>query len=272
VPELPEVETIRLGLCTATDTHPSILGMVFRDAAILWYRSLAYPVEEKFHERIRGQSIMNIRRRGKYFIFSLSEDFLLVHLKMSGDLYLQPVNMVPSAHSRVIFNFEGDWRLVFDDPRKFGRIWLVDDPQTIIGALGPEPLDPDFNAADLYRRLHSSNRMLKPLLMDQTFLAGLGNIYTDEALHLGRLHPMKKSSSITQEETTRLWEAIRAILMEGIRRNGASIDWVYRGGNFQNFFRVYGRADQACPECGTPILRMVVSQRGTYICPFCQVL
>jgi formamidopyrimidine-DNA glycosylase len=272
VPELPEVETIRLNLIKRTDEHPSIIGMKFRDAEILWNRSLAYPTEQEFRARIPGQSIHKISRRGKYFIFSLSEDSLLIHLRMSGDLKLEPVNMAQSSHSRVVFNFLGDWRLVFDDPRKFGRIWLVQDPQMVVRDLGPEPLDPDFSADDLFKRLQSSNRMLKPLLLDQTFLAGLGNIYTDEALHLARIHPLKKSGTLTLGEATRLWEAIRVILIEGIRRNGASIDWVYRGGNFQNFFRVYGRNDQACPECGTLIHRMVVSQRSTYYCPFCQVL
>jgi formamidopyrimidine-DNA glycosylase len=111
---------------------------------------------------------------------------------------------------------------------------------------------------------------LKPLLLDQTFLAGPGNIYTDEALHMARLHPLAASDSVKRKQTERLWEAIRAVLNEGIRRNGASIDWVYRGGEFQNYFRVYDREGKPCPACGTKIQRLVVGQRGTHVCPKCQ--
>ena len=118
--------------------------------------------------------------------------------------------------------------------------------------------------------LHRRSRQLKPLLMDQRFIAGLGNIYTDEALHLAKLHPLAVSDQLTREESARLLAAIREVLGEGIRRNGASIDWVYRGGDFQNYFSVYGRAGSPCPNCGTPIERLVVGQRGTHICPNCQ--
>jgi formamidopyrimidine-DNA glycosylase len=106
--------------------------------------------------------------------------------------------------------------------------------------------------------------------MDQRFIAGLGNIYTDEALHMAKIHPLRRSNAITQDEASGLLKAIRAVLGEGIRRNGASIDWVYRGGDFQNYFRVYGRSGEACPECGSTIERMVVGQRGTHVCPVCQ--
>ncbi len=113
-------------------------------------------------------------------------------------------------------------------------------------------------------------RQLKPLLLDQSFIAGLGNIYTDEALHIARLHPQMLSDEVTHHQAERLWMGIRQVLLEGIRRNGASIDWVYRGGEFQNYFRVYQRTGQPCPECGTPVERIVVGQRGTHFCPVCQ--
>ena len=118
--------------------------------------------------------------------------------------------------------------------------------------------------------LTGRSRQLKPLLLDQTFLAGLGNIYTDEALHLAKLHPLRRSDTLSLLEAQCLLAAIRSILCEGIARNGASIDWVYRGGDFQNHFRVYGREDQPCPACGTPITRLVVGQRGTHVCIHCQ--
>ena len=162
-------------------------------------------------------------------------------------------------------------RLVFSDPRKFGRVWLVDDPQAVLGRLGPEPFDPHLTAEEFHRRLQQRHRQIKPLLMDQAFLAGLGNIYTDEALHMARIHPLLLSDQITLAESALLIESIRIVLKEGVFRNGASIDWVYRGGDFQNHFRVYQRTGEPCPVCGTPIARMVVGQRGTHYCPHCQV-
>jgi formamidopyrimidine-DNA glycosylase len=160
--------------------------------------------------------------------------------------------------------------LVFNDTRKFGRVWLVRDPDEVLSGLGPEPLGDEFTAQTLYAGLQSRRRQLKPLLLDQSFLAGMGNIYTDEALHMARLHPLAPSDSVDLEQARALWGAIRSVLQEGIRRNGASIDWVYRGGEFQNYFRVYDREGQPCPVCGTAIERLVVGQRGTHVCPHCQ--
>ena len=148
----------------------------------------------------------------------------------------------------------------------------MDDPAEIFQNLGPEPLSDEFTTAWLQAALSTQHRQLKPLLLDQSFLAGLGNIYTDEALHMARLHPMASSDSITKEEAEILRMSIRAVLEEGILHNGASIDWVYRGGDFQNHFRVYGRQGKPCPVCGTTIERIVVGQRGTHICPTCQTL
>ena len=129
-----------------------------------------------------------------------------------------------------------------------------------------------FTSLWLHTALHNKRRLLKPLLLDQTFLAGLGNIYTDEALHLAKLNPLATSDSITATQAESLHEAIRTVLKEGIRRNGASIDWVYRGGEFQNYFRVYDRKGKPCPTCGTEIQRILVGQRSTYFCPRCQEL
>jgi formamidopyrimidine-DNA glycosylase len=179
---------------------------------------------------------------------------------------------VPGKHDRLLLFLSGDSTLVFSDARKFGRIWLLSDPQELFARLGPEPLADDFTPDRLYRSLQARRRQLKPLLLDQGFLAGLGNIYTDEALHTAGLHPLTSSDAVSPEQAGALWAAIRAVLAEGIRRNGASIDWVYRGGDFQNHFRVYGRTGEPCPECGTAIERLVIGQRGTHVCPQCQPL
>lgn len=270
MPELPEVETIRNQLRHGTDELPSLIGMHIHGAYLLWERTLAEPSFEEFQARIIGQKIMEIGRRGKYLLFHLPQDTMLVHLRMSGDLRVEPEVNEVKKHDRLLLNLRDSWRLAFNDARKFGRVWLVEDPKSVVGDLGPEPLAEDFTPEILHERMKSRRRLLKPLLLDQSFLAGMGNIYTDEALHLARLHPLRLSNSLTEKESRRLWEAVRSVLREGIRTSGASIDWVYRGGEFQEQFRVYGRAGEACPVCGTTIERIVVGQRGTHFCPNCQ--
>lgn len=265
MPELPEVETI------ARTLRPELVGKRIVDADLLWSRTLATPSPVKFRKRIKGQEIQAVDRRAKYFVIKLSDYHLFIHLRMSGDLYIKEVGTVPQKHDRLILTLDpGKGKLVFNDTRKFGRVWLVQEPDQVIGGLGPEPLSEAFTAEMLYEGLQSRHRQLKPLLLDQSFLAGMGNIYTDEALHKARLHPLASSDSVNWEQAQALWEAIREVLREGILRNGASIDWVYRGGEFQNYFRVYDRAGQPCPVCGTEIERLVVGQRGTHICPNCQ--
>jgi formamidopyrimidine-DNA glycosylase len=255
-----------------TPTSPSILGFVIDNAQVLWPRTLAMPGAEEFSKRLPGQAIKDITRRGKFVILGLTTDSLLIHLRMSGDLLVEATKVPPALHHRMLINFQNGMRLSFNDTRKFGRIWLVDEPQRVIGDLGPEPLNPDFTADQLHQRLQLTRRQLKPLLLDQTFLAGLGNIYVDESLNLARLHPLESSQQITEQQAVRLLDSIRLVLNEAIRRNGASIDWVYRGGDFQNYFRAYNREGQPCLECGTPIQRIKVGQRGTHFCPQCQKL
>jgi formamidopyrimidine-DNA glycosylase len=149
---------------------------------------------------------------------------------------------------------------------------LTANPEDVLGKLGPEPLSRQFTPQWLHTALHSKHRLLKPLLLDQSFLSGLGNIYADESLHLARLHPLASSASVTLKEAEALHEAICHVLKEGIRRNGASFDWVYRGGEYQNHFRVYDQAGKPCPVCGTTIERMIVGQRSTHVCPQCQTI
>ncbi len=264
MPELPEVETIVRGL------RPQIVGQAIRNAELLWPRTLVTPEGDKFARTIIGQRVREVSRRGKFVVLRLSVSHLLIHLRMSGDIFIKDKPVQIEKHDRLILSLSNDKVMVFNDTRKFGRAWLTKDPEAVLGGLGPEPLSEAFTPEWLGQALRSRKRRLKPLLLDQTFIAGLGNIYTDEALHLARLHPLAASDTVTPEQAGRLWRAIRQVLEEGIRRNGASIDWVYRGGDFQNYFRAYGRTGQPCPECGTPIERMLVGQRSTHICPFCQ--
>jgi formamidopyrimidine-DNA glycosylase len=282
MPELPEVETIARTLREGGQERAPVVGRVILGASLLWARTLAVPSPEIFAGRLPGQRIEAVGRRGKFLIFQLSLDALLIHLRMSGDIRTEPLvdeSGVPlplRPHDRLALDLSGDapgapgLRMAFNDTRKFGRAWLVPDPELVTGGLGPEPLQPHFSAEDLYRRLQAHHRQVKPLLLDQSFLAGLGNIYTDEALHLARIHPLRLSDSLSPDEAARLWVAIRAVLAEGIRRNGASIDWAYRGGDFQNAFNVYQRAGEPCANCGAPVVRILVGQRGTHFCPICQ--
>ena len=160
--------------------------------------------------------------------------------------------------------------MFFNDTRKFGRIWMVKSADQVTAKLGPEPLDESFTYESFYAKLQKAHRQIKPLLMDQTFLAGLGNIYTDESLFLAGIHPRTVSSTITPQMSDTLLRSIRKVLEEGVQRNGSSIDWIYRGGDFQNYFKVYQRTGNACFNCGQPIQRILVGQRGTHFCPHCQ--
>jgi formamidopyrimidine-DNA glycosylase len=198
---------------------------------------------------------------------------------MSGDLSIKESTIKPEKHDRLILRLRSSdseggilSQLVFNDTRKFGRVWLTANPEEVLGKLGPEPLSRQFTPIWLHQALHDKHRLLKPLLLDQTFIAGLGNIYADESLHLAKLHPLDSSDSVTVGQAEALHKAICTVLKAGIRRNGASFDWVYRGGEYQNHFRVYDRAGKPCPVCGTDIERIIVGQRSTHFCPTCQRL
>jgi len=266
MPELPEVETF------VRQLKPALVGKTILSADLRWNRTLAAPAPQKFREQIVGQKIKDVSRRAKYLVFQLSSFQLLIHLRMSGDLLIKNSTIGPEKHDRLVLKLSGNKSLIFNDTRKFGRVWLTANQEDVLGKLGPEPFSREFTPQWLHTALHTRKRQLKPLLLDQTFLAGLGNIYTDEALHMAKLHPVAASDSVTAQQAEALHEAIRKVLKAGIRRNGASIDWAYRGGQFQNYFRVYDREGTACPVCGTEIQKLIVGQRSTHVCPNCQTV
>lgn len=270
MPELPEVETIVRHLREGANGAPGLPGKDIRCVRLSWPRHVAQPEPRAFKHRVAGQTVLDVTRRGKYLVFPLSRDTMLIHLKMSGDLVMKPSEAPPERYDHTVFELSDGWELRFSDARKFGKIFLMDDPTPKLESLGPEPLSDEFTAAVLGERLRSHRRALKPLLLDQAFVAGLGNIYADEALHLARLHPLRRSNELSDTEVKALWKGIRQALRSGLKHNGASIDWVYRGGDFQNHFRVYQRAGEPCPVCGTTLVRIVVAQRGTHFCPDCQ--
>ncbi len=275
MPELPEVETIANGLrqgrnAPAEAAHPALPGMRILGARLLWERTLASPALAEFSARLPGQVFESVGRRGKFLLARLTQDTLIFHLRMSGDLLVEPLDTPLPPHHRLVLELEQGWRLALNDTRKFGRVWLVRDPLEVTGNLGLEPFDPSLTPLAFYAMLQRTRRQLKPLLLDQAFIAGLGNIYTDEALFVAGLHPLSPANSISIEKAELLLAAIRSVLQAGIRHHGASIDWVYRGGDFQKHFNVYQRTGAPCKTCGAPIRRVVIGQRGTHYCPSCQ--
>jgi len=272
MPELPEVETVVRGL------RAPLIGRTVQGMWYDWGRMLHSPDPESFAARIQGQTFRAVDRRAKYILCQLDHDILVVHLKMTGRLYVTPDDAVHDADRWVHFRLQldGGQQLRFSDARKFGFVSLTDRFEAIAPALGPEPLSDDFTPDVLSQRLGRHSKSLKALLLDQAFVAGVGNIYADEALHRAGLHPLRPASSLTADEIARLFAAIRAALEDGIEREGASVNWYRKpdgtSGDAQNHFYVYDRAGQPCLRCGRPIEKIRVAQRGTHYCPDCQPL
>ncbi len=270
MPELPEVETVVRGL------REPLIGRTIVDAWYTWEGTIANPPAAQFIDRIREQRIKAIRRRAKYIICELSDDFLVVHLKMTGRLYVAANNMTQEADRwvRCGWQLDNQTQLRFSDSRKFGKEWLLNDLSPILEKLGPEPLEDDFTVEIFRARLAGRQRHIKPLLLDQSFIAGVGNIYADEALHRAGIHPLRRASTLSDDEITRLYAMIRATLQDGIQHEGASINWYRKPdgttGESQKHFYVYGREDEPCRHCGTLIVKTRVGQRGTHYCPNCQ--
>jgi formamidopyrimidine-DNA glycosylase len=284
MPELPEVETV------VRQLRPRLVGRAIVSVRVSWPRSVARPSVAAFRRGLVGRRITAVRRRGKYFVFELDDGRLLVgHLRMSGRLFVvrrdeaagagrahtPPRTDVRQAWIRASFGLDDGCQLLFSDVRKFGRLALVRRLEEILPPLGPEPLSAEIDAAWMVRALAARSRRLKALLLDQAFLAGLGNIYVDEALHRAGLHPLRASDAVAPAAAGRLVRAIRAVLRRAIAQDGSSFDTFYRTpegqpGRFQDAFRVYGRAGRPCRTCGHGIRRIVVAQRGTHLCPRCQ--
>jgi formamidopyrimidine-DNA glycosylase len=222
MPELPEVETIIRRLRDGRPDQPSVRDQTIHAVQVTWARSIAEPDARSFEHALTGKQITDARRRGKYLHFPLKQGHLIGHLRMSGDMRMEPrqdADGSPSPsgpYDRVILNFESPYRLVFSNIRKFGRMWYVEDPQDVFGCLGPEPLDPEFTGLQLYEMLQAHTRSIKPLLMDQSFIAGLGNIYTDESLFRAGIHPLRKSDTLNLAQAQRLHHAIQEVLRQGI--------------------------------------------------------
>lgn len=273
MPELPEVETIAQDLAKAGLPGKKIAGV-----KVHWLRTIAHPSPAALRKHLVGQLITCIGRRGKYLKISLSSgESLLIHLRMTGRLLLLPTASERQSHERATLLFEDGSELKYLDTRKFGRWVLAEDPEEFLGKLGPEPLGPEFTVSYLVQ-LCRKTRQLKPLLLDQSSVAGLGNIYVDEALWRAQLHPQRKAVTLTRTEIEQLHEAIQKVLQRGLKTSGTTL-----GKGLTNYYRLDGsrgthqehldafrRTGKPCPRCGTPIKRLVVAQRSTHICPKCQ--
>ena len=272
MPELPEVETI------VNDLRPSLKDRSFTDITILWPRMVLQPSAEELRRRLPGQVIKDIGRRGKYLIFRLaSGEALILHLRMTGSLLLKrkgDKHPVSSPYITAIFRLDNGMELVFTDRRKLGTVSLIKDESELNEKLGPEPLDPDFTAQALTKRLSSHKAPIKAVLCDQEVIAGIGNMYADEALFFARIHPLREANSLSHEEIKRLHKAIRQVLTRAIGNGGASISDYRRPtgekGTQQYDFYTAHRGGQTCKVCATPIERISVRNRGTYFCPKCQ--
>lgn len=274
MPELPEVETV------ARLIRPRIEGRSIVDGHASWVRTLGGASLRAFRQGVRGTSVACVWRRGKFIVFDLAREgelagWLVGHLRMTGRFHVEAADWDPGPYGRVRLDLDDGRAFHFIDVRKFGRLVFTTELDDLIGKLGPEPLGEEFSEAWLRGALRARRRMLKPLLLDQTFLAGLGNIYVDEALHRSRLHPLRRSDQLRPADVHRLHAAIRTTLGEAVEREGSSFDTFYRTpegqpGSYQHQFRVYGREGQPCPECRAPVRRMVVGQRGTHLCRRCQ--
>jgi formamidopyrimidine-DNA glycosylase len=262
MPELPEVETV---LRTLAARLPGRRVLEAR-----FYSSRVAPGDPAhIAGRIRGRVIRGIARRGKFLVLDLGEDTTLaIHLGMTGRLVWQGT---PGPHTRALFVFDRG-RLVYDDIRQFGRIEVSAALPARIARLGPDALS--IPEAEFAARLRGRRGLIKPLLLNQTFVSGMGNIYTDEALFRARIHPRAPASRLSPERVRRLHQAMREILAAAVSSGGSSIsnyvDADGRAGSFQFQHQVYGRAGEPCPACGAPIRRIVIAQRGTHYCPKCQ--
>jgi len=274
MPELPEVQTIVDDLNAA-----NLIGVLISGAKVFWPPTIAEPSPKLFGKRLKGRKFTVIRRRGKYLVFETDTEYtMLLHLRMSGRLHLVSDDPPRIKHEHVIITFSDQKQLRFHDTRKFGRIHLTDSPARILDGLGPEPLEDGFTAKTLAGRLKRHRRLLKPLLLDQAFVAGLGNIYVDEALWDAKLHPNRVAATLSINEIKALHRAIARVLTRGLKNLGTSLGTgetnfysvARHSGRNKDELKVFRRTDLPCPRCKNSIERIIVGQRSTHICPNCQ--
>jgi len=271
MPELPEVETIARQLRAR-----SVEGRKIISAEIAWPPMVEPLSVEAFSDAVCGITLERISRVGKWLLFSLgSGQVIMVHLRMAGSF-----SMEPGEHDRVVLELSDGLVLHYRDTRKFGRWKLVDDPDEILGKLGPDALTERFTQFYFRQVVQARHRKIKPLILDQSIVAGLGNIYADEALWEAKIHPERTADSLKSSEVGKLFKAIRHVLSVGVENRGTSLgegktnyrDVEGETGGHRAEVKAYGRGGKPCERCSTAMVKTVVAQRGTTFCPACQVL
>lgn len=274
LPELPEVETVRLGLIPAMEGH------VIQEV-IVRRRDLRTPVPEDFEDRVRGQKVLSLSRRSKYVLILLENgETIIIHLGMSGRIRIEEGNPPePDKHDHVEFITDQRKCIRFGDPRRFGFVDLIEEgtieSYPSIQKLGPEPLSADFTSDVLLKSFKGKTTSMKAALMDQRLIAGLGNIYVNEALYRSKISPTKKAGKLTKAQAALLTQVIKDVLKEAIKAGGSSLkDHRQTDGElgyFQHSFQVYGREDEECSQCKTERIKRIVQQgRSTFYCSSCQ--
>lgn len=270
---MPEVETIRKTLKSL------IVGKEIKDVLVYLPKIIKYPNDvEEFRFYLKGKMVKDIGRRGKFLLIEFEDMVLVSHLRMEGRYGLYLKDDPVEKHTHIIFHFSDGTELRYRDVRQFGTMHLYpkgsENHRAPLNKLGPEPLDETFTFSQFAAKTAKRETKIKPLLLNQEFLAGLGNIYVDEALFMAGIHPERPASSLTCQEVMKLYEAIRKTLEKAIEMGGSSIKSYVNGqgemGMFQQQLKVYGRKGNPCFHCGTEVIRLVVGGRGTHICPKCQ--
>lgn len=273
MPELPEVETVRRSL------QALVADKTILEVSVGLPRLIRTPDDvEQFKWMLRGQRIERVERRGKFLLFDVGPYTLVSHLRMEGRYGLYVQSDPVEKHTHVIFHFADGTELRYKDVRQFGTFDLLPkgDLSMIPGLrkIGPEPLEPDFTPNVLYERLYQRSGKIKALLLDQNLLAGIGNIYADEALFQAGLHPELTGHKVTKQQAERLHQAIVDVLRASVEAGGSSVKSYVNGhgktGHFQFQLKVYGKTNEPCSHCGTPIEKIRVGGRGTHYCPTCQ--
>ena len=274
MPELPEVEH------AARSLAEQILGRrIIAVTKLDWERMVETPAIDQFLDLVQNREVQAVGRRAKWIVLTLDGGWTLaLHLRMSGSVTVEQADAQPDAYTHLVLLLDNGQQMFFHDTRKFGRARLLDAPglSALDTAHGVEPLTDDFTPEALGTLLRRRRTRIKPLLLDQRVIAGIGNIYADEALWNAQIHPLRFADSLNDDEIARLHSGIRLALLQGIEHGGSTLRNYRNGygaaGSNQEHFNAYDRRGQPCPRCDTPIEKITVGQRGTHFCPFCQTL
>ncbi|MFC7321117.1 DNA-formamidopyrimidine glycosylase [Halobacillus campisalis] len=273
MPELPEVETVRQTL------KQLIINKEISEVSIFWDNIIKAPEDpDVFKSLLYGQAILDIKRKGKFLIFEMDDLSMVSHLRMEGKFGVYDQAVPKPKHTHVIFHFKDGSELRYNDVRKFGTMHLFEKgtewASKPLNQLGPDPFDPAFTEEYFYEKLKRTSRNIKAVLLDQAVVAGLGNIYVDEALYRARVHPERQADQLTLEEVKRVREASTSTIVAAVEQGGTTIRSYLNGqgemGMFQQQLQVYGKENTDCQSCGGPIIKLKVSGRGTHVCPICQ--